>query len=709
MPLRDLGEHRFKDLAAPERVYQLGGLEFPALKSLYRVTLPVPATPFLGRAAELDAVVSLLADDGPWLVTLSGPGGTGKTRLALQAAAEVSDGFPDGVFWVGLAPLRDPELVVSQLAQAAGVDEQPGRPLPEVIGERLGGKRLLVLLDNAEHLLPGLAAELALLRIAVPTLRLLVTSRERLQLAGERVFAVQSLVEEEAVQLFCERSAGVGSTLGPSDAVRELWVRLDHLPLALELAAARTVLFTPEQLLERISQRLDLLTGLRDADPRQQTLRATIEWSYDLLDEAEQRLLRELSVFAGGCTYEAAEAVCGADPGTLQSLIDKSLLRRRDTDHGGPRFWMLETIREYGAEHLEGTGEAAEARRRHCGWVCADVARSGPGLALARNAAWYGAFAEELPNVRAAIASAEMFGDANASARLVTSLFVYAFIRGGLREARDSLERALALDPPPPARLEVLRSLTNACNRLADTARAVETAQEEVTLARSLADGPALVFALRDLGNAHMVPLDEPRAAEAFQESREVARKIGDLDGEAGAVTNLGALAMAAGRWSDALDLTREAIGLNAAIGDWEATATHLYNEALALWQLGSPDDARPLLVNALRLAVERDWQEGLLFPLELIGALDVALGDPERGAMLVGAGRRLREESGIGDYDPVHAGMVGAAQRTVAELFGPERCDELLHRGTELELTAAVALALGDRPSPASQAVRAT
>ena len=369
-PLHDLGEHRFKDLAAPERVFQLGDGVFPPLRSLVRTNLPVPATPFLGREEELAEVVELLRRDDVRLLTLSGPGGTGKTRLALQAAAEEAESYPDGLWWVSLAPLRDAQLLASALAQVLQVEEQPGRELADSLAARLGGMCALVLLDNVEHLLPAVAEEIARLRDIVGP-KLLVTSRERIQLQGEHVYAVPTLQDEDGVGLFLSRARAVDSTAVATRSIEELCSRLDNLPLALELAAARTVVFSPEQLLERLSQRLDLLKTGRDADPRQQTLRATIEWSYDLLDDDERALLRGLSVFAGGCQYEAAETVCDTDPDTLQSLLDKSLLRRLD----GTRYWMLETIRELAAEKLIEEGEKDAVRQRHAEYYLA-LARS---------------------------------------------------------------------------------------------------------------------------------------------------------------------------------------------------------------------------------------------------------------------------------------------------------------------------------------------
>ena len=420
--LVDLGEHRFKDLAAAERVYQLGRGEHPPLKSLYRSNLPVPATAFLGREREVTEVAELVRSDEVRLVTLTGPGGIGKTRLALQAAAEAGDAFPDGVSWVPLASLDDHALVASTVAQALDVGEQPGREQIDVLCERLAGRRLLLLLDNAEHLLPELATTVSRLS-GVAGSTVLVTSRERLQLAGEWTYPVPELAPAEALELFVARAAGVGVRLERSHAVEELCVRLEQLPLALELAAARSVVFTPDQLLARLGQRLDLLKGGRDADPRQQTLRSTIEWSYDLLDQEEQRLFRALSVFAGGCTYEAADAVCGAEPDSQQSLLDKSLLRRREADDG-PRYWMLETIREYAAELLESSGEGALVRSRHAMWLLELVRGLGSGLRRMRPDA-VARIAPERDNVARAIAWSLDGGSPTVAHELVGRLCVY--------------------------------------------------------------------------------------------------------------------------------------------------------------------------------------------------------------------------------------------------------------------------------------------
>jgi class 3 adenylate cyclase len=302
--LRELGEHRLKDLSAPERLYQLGADAFPALKTLHRTNLPIPATPFLGRERELAELSELIARDDLRLLTLTGPGGSGKTRLALQTVADAAERYPDGVFWVPLAPLRDPALVLETAAQV--LDATDG------LAEQIADKRLLLYFDNFEHLTAA-AEELAGLLAACPELRLVVTSRELLQLPAEQAYPVPPLEPAEGEQLFLARARAVKPDFSPNGSIADLCARLDNLPLALELAAARVRILSPEQLLERLSQRLDVLRAGRGVEARQQTLRATIEWSHELLDDEERRLFARLAVFRGGCTLEAAEAICEAD------------------------------------------------------------------------------------------------------------------------------------------------------------------------------------------------------------------------------------------------------------------------------------------------------------------------------------------------------------------------------------------------------------
>jgi predicted ATPase/class 3 adenylate cyclase len=350
MPVRDLGRHRLKDLGEPLRLYQLGEVEHPPLRSLNSANLPIQPTPLIGRERELQEAGRLLRAHR--LVTVTGPGGSGKTRLALQLAAEAVEDFPDGVVWVPLQALRDPELVLPTIARALGTSE--------TLGEDIAHRRVLLVLDNFEQLLAS-APRIGDLLAQLPHLKLLVTSREPLHVGAEYEYPIAPLREPEAVALFIERATAAKPDFTDNGAVLEICRRLDCLPLALELAAARVKALSAAELLKRLDKRLPILTGgPRDAPERQRTLRATIAWSYELLPADEQRAFARLAVFAGGCTLEAAEEVCQARLDTVAALIDKNLLRREDD-----RYFMLETIGEYALERLEESGELEELQQRH--------------------------------------------------------------------------------------------------------------------------------------------------------------------------------------------------------------------------------------------------------------------------------------------------------------------------------------------------------
>jgi predicted ATPase len=421
--LTELGEHRLKDFAEPVALFQVGAEPFPPLKTISNTNLPRPASSFVGRERERGELVSLLSN-GTRLVTLSGPGGSGKTRLAIEAAAELVPAFKGGVFWVGLAALREPALVAEAIGETLGAKNG--------LAEHIAERELLLLLDNFEQVVEA-APELAELLEGCPRLKLLVTSRELLRIRGEVDYPVAPLETPDAVELFCARAQ-----LEPDDAIRELCRHLDDLPLALELAAARTRVLSPTQILERLSQRLDLLQGGRDVDPRQQTLRATIAWSHDLLDEGERALFTRLAVFRGGCTLDSAERVATADIGTLQSLIDKSLLR-----HTNERFWMLETILEYAGECLAASGEETELGPRHAEYFLA-YAEDARGPVTQDYSRDYSARIEaEQDNLRRALEWARDVDDGETLSRLAAALADHWSTRGFHREARVWLTLAL--------------------------------------------------------------------------------------------------------------------------------------------------------------------------------------------------------------------------------------------------------------------------
>ena len=684
LELNDLGEHRFKDLVAPERVYQLGDDVFPPLKSLYRTNLPVPATPFLGRERELAEVVELLTGETTRLLTLTGPGGTGKTRLALQAAAEASASYPDGVWWIPLAPLRDPALVVETAGQVLGSKNG--------LAEHIADKHMLCLFDNFEQVVEA-AAELATLVGACPNLEILVTSRERLRVSGEQTYPVPQLEEADGEALFLTRARAVDPMFVGGEAVRELCARLDELPLAIELAAARTALFSPEQLLAKLSRRLDLLKGERDADPRQQTLRATIEWSYDLLTEDEQRLFRRLAVFAGGCTYEAAEEIAGADPDTLQSLLDKSLLRKRELKVE-PRYWMLETIREYATERLDGSGEADELRRRHAEHFL-DLAAEGTFIAM--NSAWFDRMDPEVDNVRRALDFAAVTGQTQRVLRAAASLRDFWFTRGHFAEAHSRLENALAADPEPTAeRGLALLAATEAANNAHDAQAARRHLDEAHSIADSLGD--RYLSAMADLQEAWLLAGDE-RWSEALAILDEVVPALRDL-----------------GAWHAAIPANRTRAWMYEELGDmdraWELVAENLVHsrahghrriEARSLGALydraereGRYAEARDLLVQSYRIDRELGNVPFLSLNLGRFAVIHTREGNLEIAVRLLACCVTMFDQIGFSPESWMTR-EIDDATEAVRTKLDPEIFDAAWEQGSRMSLDAAVALALGE------------
>jgi predicted ATPase/class 3 adenylate cyclase len=480
LAVRELGPHRLKDLTGPVVLSQLGHERFTPLRTLFRTNLPVPATPFLGREPELGELVDRASEPGLRALTLTGPGGTGKTRLALQLSAELSDAFPDGVWWVPLAPLRDGAQVSSALAGVLEVEEETGRPLVDSIGDALLGKRVLLLLDNCEHLLDAAAALTASLVAACPDTLVLATSREALAIQGEQVFPVEPLAEHDAVDLFLARAraAGVTRDLRPErDVVAELCRCLDSLPLAVELAAARTATLPPSALLDRLSSRLDLLTGPRGVEERQRTLRATIAWSYGLLEDAEQRLFRRLAVFVGGAELSAIETVCEAELEEALSLVAKSLLRQAHVDVGGPRYFVLETIREFASEELDASGERRALEEHHLelfARLAQEFVEATEGEASG-SGEWLARIEHDLSNLRAAFAFATEADHTEEAIALAMALWLRHFARGRYSEAVGIAELALDLDPEPLEQAWLREALGRALRLLGRPGDALES------------------------------------------------------------------------------------------------------------------------------------------------------------------------------------------------------------------------------------------
>jgi predicted ATPase len=575
--LLDLGEHRLKDLRAPERIYQLGEEDFPSLKSLYRTNLPIPATPFVGREHELAEVCGLMKDAR--LLTLTGPGGTGKTRLGLQAAAEVAERYADGIFWVPLASLRDSELVLATAGQVLGAKEG--------LAEHVADKSLLLLFDNFEHVVeaaPGLSELLA----CCPNVHLLVTSRELLRVPGEQAYPVPPLEQEDGAELFVARARAVLPSFVASDAVPELCARLENLPLALELAAARVRVLSPEQLLERLSQRLDLLKAGHGVDPRQQTLRATIEWSHGLLTEDEQRLFARLAVFAGGCTLESAEAVCDADLDTFESLVDKSLVRVRE----GARFWMLETIREYAAERLRDSGEAETLQRRHAQHFLALGEEAEPNTRV-YSAEWVGRLEQEHDNLRAALDHLAASGENELVLQLAGALTDFWHYGGHVTEGRRRLASALQGQERPTApRARALTGAALMAYGSGDIPAARSIAERALELHRHLGDARGAALDLNVLCVAAIEEEELERAQQLAEESLALFRQAGDEHQTVSATRTLAFTYHSHGDLERARTLHESNLSQAQALGFRETEAQTLGSLAMIAFEQGRIEDA---------------------------------------------------------------------------------------------------------------------
>jgi predicted ATPase/class 3 adenylate cyclase len=671
-----LGEHRLKDLLQPEPLYQLAieGLpsEFPALKTLGNRpnNLPIQPNALIGREREVDEVVALLRDEAVRLLTLTGTGGTGKTRLALQVGAELLDDFPSGVFFVSLAPIGDPGLVIPTVAQTLAVREVAGEQLSETLAGYLEQKKMLLVLDNLEQVI-GAAGVVAELLERCRSLRALVTSRERLRLSAERVHAVpplnvpseqtsvDALVGNDAVALFAVRAHAAKNDFALRDenaaAVAEICRRLDGLPLALELAAARVAALTPQALLARLGDRLKLLTGgARDTDERQRTLRATIEWSYDLLSKPEQTLFNRLSIFVDGCRIDGAESVCDPDQSLaielldgLQSLIEKNLLRQRADDDGEPRYWMLETIREYGLERLAASVELDRLHDSHARHYLEIAENAKPQLTGSEQVLWLRRVQDELDNFRSAFTRFTDTSSVEELLRLATALWRALWLGGKITEAREWLRLALASDGSSgnSRRIEALRAAAFLAMWQGAHEDQNAFAEQALTLARASGDKALLAGALVSAGHAATSRSDYEAAEQLLEESLELAREVGDARAACMALGSLGTLYRTTYRPDRARQVWQESLPLIRAVGDRYGTAIVLFGLAFVAIEEGQADDASPLLVEALTLSNELKYREGIGY--FFLGAAGVAAArrDTTRAATILGRMRALHAE----------------------------------------------------------------
>jgi predicted ATPase/class 3 adenylate cyclase len=687
--VRDLGDHILKDIEIPERLFQLlaPGLreQFPPPRAWAPGNLPRPRTRFFGRGRELEDIRRLLSGDAP-VVTLTGPGGVGKTRLAVEAARELSGEFNDGAFFVSLAATRAAD-VPAALAQTLDVTEQAGESPLDALQRRLESSQVLLVLDNFESALDA-APQVATLLHTCPQLKVLATSRERLHLGAEHEYRLDPLAAGDASDLFAARASAARPDLDV-DAHREdvaaICKQLDRLPLALELAAARARVLPLRTILDRLGQRLSFLTGgARDLPERQRTLAATIDWSFALLDEDEQAAFLSLAVFAGGASLEAIESVVAPDALELvTSLVDKSLILSRPVDDGTPRFTMLATIREFALARLAEDGREMETRQRHAHYFRDLAERSEHEIQGRKQARLMQQLTLEHGNFRAALA----FGEGETLLRLAGALWRFWFVRGHLSEGRTWLGRALEFDAPPETRARALHGASVLAAVSGDLDEATRRAQEFVDVRRELGVDHETARALSTLANVYSDLGELDRAADLYGEAVEYAERAGARPALAGIMTNLGYLSLLRGEPEAASATSREAAQIFEELGFTEEQAGAWLNVASAELSLGRLDEARDALTHSLDRYVPLGHSDGVSYCLDIAATIAARKGDIRRAAQLVGAAAAARERTG-GKLPPVERRLHDA---TVALLDG---FDDAQAEGAVLAPDAAVALA---------------
>ncbi len=678
--VRDLGKHRLKDLTAPERIYQLGDATFGPLKTLDRTNLPITATALVGRERELTELKDLL-QNGTRLLTVTGAGGSGKTRLALQVAAELADDFSDGVFFVPLAPVQDAALVAPTIARATGV-----RDLDD-----LRESEALVLLDNLEHLLSA-APELSLFLEVAANVKLLVTSRIRLHVSAELEYPLAPFAEDEAIEFFVERARAVKRDVRDDAAVGEICRRLDGLPLALELAASRVKVLDPPLLLERLGRSLPVLTGgSRDAPERQQTLRATLEWSYTLLETRLQQVFTRLAVFAGSFSLEAAEQVARGELDEISALVDWSLLK----PIGEGRFLFLETIREYARELFEESEETDAVRDHHLDYFLALVEEAEPNLTGPDQAEWYDRLAVEHDNVREALSYACDAGDGERALMLAGTIWRFWWNRGYTNESAHWYERAFAVgaDASPTARARGVFGAAHVAETRGDAEQARIEFEEAARLFREIGETRWLILALAHLGEAYSSLGDPERAERIFEEALALARQSGDVRGAAIVEGNLAYKFLVEGDEDRAAPLYAAALEGHRAVGDVYGIANSSADLALIGLHRGDVDLAAASLSESLRLSSSIGDTHSLVGTFATAGAVVLARGDALTSAQLCGAAEAL---AGAHDFDlgPIYRRLMDETIPVARTALG-EGFDEAWAAGAELELPAAVELAL--------------
>ena len=704
--LRDLGEHRLKDLQRPERIFQIVApdlpVDFPPLKTLEKpiTNLPLALTSFIGRDREIEEVKQLLVHGR--LLTIVGPGGAGKTRLALHAAADLIYPFEDGVWLIDLARLTKQELILQYVAELFGLREEEGVQMEQSLLNFLRKEKALFVMDNCEHIIQGVAQFTEMLLRSAPELRILATSREPLGITGETVWRIpplstprlsaqvtpERLMRYEAVKLFVDRAKSVQPAFTITDqnaqAVAKIAARLDGIPLAIELAAARLRVLTVEDIAARLDDRFRLLvSGSRTALPRQQTLRALIDWSYDLLTQAERSLLQRLSVFTGSWTLTAAEAICSGNGiemvdvlDLLTHLIDKSLVNIGRSG-GYESFHLLETIRQYASERLEESGEREELSRRHAEYFMTLAEKTYPDMWGPSQAAALARLEADHDNLRAALEwTAQDVSRAEWMLRMAGSLWRFWEIRGHVSEGRAWLERALTSNPDASTYLRAngLRGLGNLTRLQGDYKQAKATHSQSLELFRQLGDKVGIARELNDLGEIAHQKGDYLAAVELHTESLALRYEIADKEGLAVSLGHLGTIAIDRGQFMHARALLEEGLRLNRELGDSLFTALSLNNLGLVAYLSSEYDRATQLFEEAL--SKYRELMDALGISNALMNLANIARdqGYYKRAKELYAECLALKQE--IGDKRGVARVMAGMAEVAIGQGDYPRAAD---------------------------------
>lgn len=765
---KDLGSHRLRDLALPEHLYQVVHpqipTEFPPLMSLDASpnNLPIQLTTFVGRGAESASVKALLASSR--LVTLTGPGGAGKTRLALQVAADLIDTWSDGVWLVDLAPLRDAASVAETALSAMGLREVQNEAAVRTLENHLRRRTALMIFDNTEHVIEASADLCAMLLRSCPGLQVLATSREPLGVDGEVTFRVpameipdpsnpgpvQALAGIDSVNLFLNRATAVDASFSLTDQnavwVAQLCKRLDGMPLAIELAAARVRVLSPEQIASRLDDRFQLLSSSsRTALPRQKTLKALIDWSYDLLSKEEKTLWRRMSWFAGGSTIEAVEAICTDQHLTsydvldlLTQLVDKSLLLA-DTGASVPRYRQLESIREYGLEKLKDFGEEEVIARRHAEWFLGLSEEAEGQLWGPDQVRWFDRLESERGNLRRAIQTfREDRQTCSEALRMAAALWEFHEVRGHFEEGRRWIEEALdhAQDAPAEIVSKAMRGAGNLAFDQGDLDAAARLHAGSIDWERTLATTTGLAKAINNLGVVEQARGNLPSARELYEEALELMRgsgdergvsvllsnlgtiahhegnaemserlhtesltlrrKLGNKRGIAHSLNNLGNLAKERHDFDGARSLYLESLEIRQELGDRSGIAVLSHNLGGCALEEGDLDEARRLFAESLKTHEELGDKKGIADALEEMAKVVLDSGDATTAAAISGAASGLREQIGANRELSKQTDHQRAIDN-LKVLLGEEGFQQAWNKGLRMELSESIALAIGE------------